>query len=184
MTRQKKSRRPKRNRSKPPKPSPQEKAHLEKVKQETLALWTKLKADGIGTYKFMDTALRGKIGSEFWTAKMVIVSERSKERAAEFKTLFPEYAERFGQTMKAGHLKKLRKEMGLTKEDWKLEMSRRREEMGIREDGEEEDGDGEREGGGVKIEMEVDGKDEEEGGVAIAVKDEEHEAGMGVKVEK
>lgn len=68
----------------------QQAAEIARVQIETKAFYDASKAQGIPAYKIMSQVLRGKTGHQYHAAKMVIQSEKDKDRAAEFKLLFPE----------------------------------------------------------------------------------------------
>ena len=67
-----------------------EAAGIARVRTETKAAFDALKAQGLSSTKIMSELLRGKRGSEFHATKMVVQAEKCKERAKEFRLLFPE----------------------------------------------------------------------------------------------
>ncbi len=68
----------------------QQAAEVARVRTETKAFYDASKAQGIPAYKVMSQVLRGKTGHQYHAAKMIVQSEKDKDRAAEFKLLFPE----------------------------------------------------------------------------------------------
>lgn len=112
-----------------------------------------MKAAGLSTHRIMDIILKGKIGHRFHAAKMVIVFERSRERAVEFRSLFPELVHLMaGDTLRKSDENKILKAAGYTKIEGKNELKRRKVQMGQPSSDDEDD---------AGVMLPIDKKDEE-----------------------
>ena len=115
-------------------------AEVESVRLETKKSYDSMKAAGLSTNRIMDCILKGKIGHQFHAAKMVIVFERSRERAVEFRSLFPELVDLVaGDTMRKSDENKILKAAGYTKIEGKNELKRRKAKMGQSPSDDEDD---------------------------------------------
>ncbi len=108
----------------------QQAAEVARVRIETKAAYDALKAQGLSTNKIMSQLFPGKTGHTFHAAKMVVQSEKNKDRAAEFKKLFPEIPNMPDNLSRSGQNMLLKAAGSKNKTEMKEELAKRRAAQG------------------------------------------------------
>ena len=106
-------------------------AEVARVRIQTKTAYDALKAQGLSANKIMGQLLPGKTGVQFHATKMIVQAEKNKERATEFKMLFPEIPN-VPNTLRQSDQNKFLKAAGYNnKQDMKYELAKRRSAKGL-----------------------------------------------------